>query len=419
VATARSTGVVGNGVFGLMTRALAGAAVALGLGIVLGLILIHRPAQALERIAAGLRRLAADDIPSNVPVTTSGDVGALGDTFNRTLGWLRQRLGDYRALSRVEDAVSTAISGDRSVPEILTSVLRQVVTGMEGDVGIAFLREEQGLVARGVVGLWGVPADGLVVRGSGRFTWSVLASRAGAHVVDTEADGRADEPHVVAAGLRSVIAAPMLCRDEAIGVVEVGYRTPRSFAATDGKRLEVMTRRLVQAVEQVRALEEAPELPARLAILRRRAALEGIVLDDDVALLIAREVPGSIRELEGTFTRLLAFADLTEGELSLGLVREFFERTRVAERRGGAEPAGAGRPAPFLAIVRRGATDLFESLKASLEKPGVVEVMWDRRVGQRRRRDQQRVRDRRRGDRRRAASIAQVGQDYMLVRRLA
>jgi methyl-accepting chemotaxis protein len=419
VAAARPTGGIGAGLFRLMTWALAGAAVALALGIALGLLLIRRPAAALRQIGAGLRRLAADDIPSNVSVTTHGEVGALSDTFNRTLDWLRQSLGHQRALSRVEDAASAAISGDRSVPETLTDVLRQIVTGMDGDVGIAFLREGQDLVSRGSVGLWGVPADGLVVRRGGTFTRSVLARRAVECILDTEADGRADEPHVVAAGLRSIIAAPMLGRGEAIGVVEVGYRTPRSFTAAETERLEVMTRRLVQAVEQVRALEAAPELPARLAILRRRAALEGLVLAEDVALLIAREVPASIRELEGAFTRLVAFADLTERELTLELAREFFERTRVAGDDGRAASTAPARPAPFLAIVRRGATELFDALKDSLEEPGVVEVMWDRRVGPRRRREQSRARDRRRGDRRRPASIAQAGQDYLLVRRLA
>jgi HAMP domain-containing protein len=417
VAASRTTGGVGPTVVRLLTRALAGAAAALGLGIVLGLLLIRRPVQALRRIGAGFRRLAADDIPSNVPITTSGEVGALSDTFNRTLAWLRQRLGEYRALSRVEEAAGTAVGGDRSVPETLTTVLRQVVTGMDGDVGIAFLREGRGVVARGVVGLWGAPADGLVMGGGGTLTGSVMARRAVETIVDTEADGRGGEPHVVAAGLRSIIAAPMMCRDEVIGVVEVGYRTARSFTDHDTRRIELMTRRLVNAVEHVRTLEEEPELPARLAILRRRAAQEGLTLAEDVALMIAREVPASIRELEGAFTRLVAFANLTERPLTPDVVREFFERTRAAG--DGHPPAAAARPAPFLAIVRRGAIELFEAVKSSLEEPGVVDVMWDRRVGARRRRPQARLHDRRQADRRSEASVAGVGQDYVLIRRPA
>ena len=419
VVAARRVGGIRADVLLLLTKALGGAVVALAVGIGLGLLLIRRPAAELGRIGAGLHRLAADDIPSNVLVTGNGEVGALGDAFNRTLERLRQRLGHYRALSQVEDAASAAISGDRSLAQIITDVLRNVVTGMAGDVGIAFLREEDNLVARGAVGLWGVPTDGLVVRRDGTFTGSVLAARTVQFVRDTETDGRTDEPHVTAAGLRSILAAPMISRDKAIGVVEVGYRTARSFSDTDVERLQVMTRRLVQAVEQARALEQAPDLPARVLILKRRAALDGVTLPEDVALRIAQEVPSSIRELEGAFVRILAFADLTECELTPDLVQEFFERTRRPEEEEGAAPAIPARPAPFLAVVRRGATELFETLKRSIEQPGVVEVIWDRRVGSRRRREQQRTRERRRGDRRRALLVAQEGQHYLLVRRAA
>jgi len=419
VVAARRVGGIRADALLLLTKALGGAVVALAVGIGLGLLLIRRPAAELGRIGAGLHRLAADDIPSNVLVTGNGEVGALGDAFNRTLERLRQRLGHYRALSQVEDAASAAISGDRSLAQIITDVLRNVVTGMAGDMGIAFLREEDNLVARGAVGLWGVPTDGLVVRRDGTFTGSVLAGRTVQVVRDTETDGRTDEPHVTAAGLRSIIAAPMISRDKAIGVVEVGYRTARSFSDAEVERLQVMTRRLVQAVEQARALEHAPDLPARVLILKRRAALDGVTLPEEVALLIAQEVPSSIRELESAFVRILAFADLTESELTPDLVQEFFERTRRPEGEAGAAPASPARPAPFLAIVRRGATELFETLKRSIEQPSVVEVIWDRRVGSRRRRDQQRTRERRQGDRRRASSVAQEGQHYLLVRRAA
>jgi HAMP domain-containing protein len=418
VVVARPVTGIGGELRRLLVPALGGAAIAVILGTGLGLLLLRRPVAELARIGTGLRRLEADDIPANVPVTVRGEVGALGDAFNRTLGWLRQELGHHRALSQVEAAASAAISGDHSLPQVMTNVLRTVVTGLQGDVGIVFLREQDRLVARAAVGLWGLPTDGLVVRRDRTFTGSVLAATGARFVEETEAGGRSDEPHVTAARLRSIVAAPMLVRDEAIGVVEVGYRTPRSFTAAEGERLEAMTRRLVEAVEQARTLEHVPELPERVRLLRRRALLDGIVLPDAVALLIAREVASSVRDLEGALGRILALAELTERELTTDLVHEFFERTRRPPAEGAAAPEAA-RPAPFLAFVRRGATDLFDLLTQSLAEAGVVEVMWDRRVGPRRRQDQQRPRERRRSDRRRRASIALEGQDYVLVRRLA
>jgi hypothetical protein len=40
--------------------------------------------------------------------------------------------------------------------------------------------------------------------------------------------------------------------------------------------------------------------------------------------------------------------------------------------------------AEYLVVVRRGATDVFLALKARLEVPGQTQVIWDRRVGERR-----------------------------------
>jgi chromosomal replication initiator protein len=54
-----------------------------------------------------------------------------------------------------------------------------------------------------------------------------------------------------------------------------------------------------------------PELETRVAIVRKKAQLEGIQLADDVAVLLAQRVKTNVRELEGTLIRLAAKASLT------------------------------------------------------------------------------------------------------------
>ncbi|MBI3455654.1 MAG: hypothetical protein HY002_07690 [Candidatus Rokubacteria bacterium] len=41
-------------------------------------------------------------------------------------------------------------------------------------------------------------------------------------------------------------------------------------------------------------------------------------------------------------------------------------------------------PARYIAVVRRGETEVYRTLKEYLETRGLVEVTWDRRVGERR-----------------------------------
>lgn len=54
-----------------------------------------------------------------------------------------------------------------------------------------------------------------------------------------------------------------------------------------------------------------PELETRVAILRKKAQLEGIPVSDDVAVLLAQRIKNNVRELEGTLIRLAAKASLT------------------------------------------------------------------------------------------------------------
>jgi chromosomal replication initiator protein len=56
---------------------------------------------------------------------------------------------------------------------------------------------------------------------------------------------------------------------------------------------------------------QIPELETRVAIVRKKAQLEGIAIGDDVAVLLAQRIKTNVRELEGTLIRLAAKASLT------------------------------------------------------------------------------------------------------------
>jgi chromosomal replication initiator protein len=55
---------------------------------------------------------------------------------------------------------------------------------------------------------------------------------------------------------------------------------------------------------------EPPDLETKVAILKRKADLDGVVLPDDVAFFIAGKVKSNIRELEGSLVRLIAISSL-------------------------------------------------------------------------------------------------------------
>jgi chromosomal replication initiator protein len=67
---------------------------------------------------------------------------------------------------------------------------------------------------------------------------------------------------------------------------------------------------------------EPPELEVRIAILRKKAAVEAIHLPDDVALFIASSIKSNVRELEGALIRLAAYASLSKREIDLAFAHE-------------------------------------------------------------------------------------------------
>ena len=68
---------------------------------------------------------------------------------------------------------------------------------------------------------------------------------------------------------------------------------------------------------------QAPDLETKVAILQRKARqLQGLDLDTDVAMFIARQVHSNVRELEGLLNRVTAFASLSGVPLDLEFAKE-------------------------------------------------------------------------------------------------
>ena len=67
---------------------------------------------------------------------------------------------------------------------------------------------------------------------------------------------------------------------------------------------------------------QPPDFETRVAILKKKAAVERVRLADDVSYLIASRIKSNIRELEGSLTRMIAFCALTGREMSVELAQE-------------------------------------------------------------------------------------------------
>jgi chromosomal replication initiator protein len=88
------------------------------------------------------------------------------------------------------------------------------------------------------------------------------------------------------------------------------------------KRLETLEERMRTRFEWGLITDiQPPELETRIAILRKKAALDGMDAPDDVLEFIASRIERNIRELEGALIRVTAFASLNRQPVDLALAQ--------------------------------------------------------------------------------------------------
>lgn len=89
------------------------------------------------------------------------------------------------------------------------------------------------------------------------------------------------------------------------------------------KQISTLEERLASRFESGLVTDiQSPDLETRIAILHRKAEIDGISIPNDVIHLIANSVTSNVRELEGSLVRLLAFSSLTGSEITVELAKE-------------------------------------------------------------------------------------------------
>jgi chromosomal replication initiator protein len=76
---------------------------------------------------------------------------------------------------------------------------------------------------------------------------------------------------------------------------------------------------------------QPPDLETRAAILRKKAAEDGLQIDDEVIEYVARNRRTSVRQLEGALIKLLAFSSLTRRDITLDMARDALGPDREEE----------------------------------------------------------------------------------------
>jgi chromosomal replication initiator protein len=78
---------------------------------------------------------------------------------------------------------------------------------------------------------------------------------------------------------------------------------------------------------------QPPDMETRVAILQKKAEVEKVTLPREVAIFLASNIDSNVRELEGSLTRLGAFASLTRTNMTIDLAKEVLRNTLRGSQR--------------------------------------------------------------------------------------
>jgi chromosomal replication initiator protein len=79
---------------------------------------------------------------------------------------------------------------------------------------------------------------------------------------------------------------------------------------------------------------QPPDLETKMAILDKKAEIEGVVLPEDVRIFMATKTKSNVRELEGALVKLIAFSSLTGAPITMQMAQQVLKHlVHIQERR--------------------------------------------------------------------------------------
>jgi chromosomal replication initiator protein len=110
---------------------------------------------------------------------------------------------------------------------------------------------------------------------------------------------------------------------------------------------------------------QPPDLETKVAIIKKKAERQSILIPDNVAMYIASKIKSNIRELEGALVRLIAYCSLTGSDVSLPTAQETLH-----------DILGAGERAITIEMIQKAIADHFhmriQELKAKNNSKAVA-----------------------------------------------
>jgi signal transduction histidine kinase len=245
-------------------------------GILLGVYFVRLVTEPLARMVAVAdavragdyamaRRLVADrpevaTRPSDNEITLlTQTLAQMAETLDEREQHLRSHAASLaeanRMLAALQSLADAALS-ELTLEDLLEQLLQRIVSGLDGQAGILFLRHATSgrLEPRVMVGER-AGGESVSVSSAEEFAESIVEQ--GALVVVPDQAVAESHPFLVARAARAFLAGPICVNGELAGLAYVEFREPRSFEPPQEHLMQVFVERLERAMERAQSSEEA------------------------------------------------------------------------------------------------------------------------------------------------------------------
>jgi chromosomal replication initiator protein len=122
------------------------------------------------------------------------------------------------------------------------------------------------------------------------------------------------------------IAGKVSTQEEMFHTFNALYQSGKQIVLSSDKHpkdIQMLEERLVSRFESGLVADiTKPDFETTVAILRKKAEVDGLFISEDVFVMIAQHVFSSVREMEGCLTRITAYAAITGRPIDLELAQE-------------------------------------------------------------------------------------------------
>lgn len=282
----------------------------------------------LKRLVQASQQLTSGNWDATIPVEGEGEIGQLGQAFERMRHSMQQQFSEVRLMLQVSHDISTSIEVENGIPTVLRGIIRG--TGAAGARAVILNQASRHPLtfAEGPVGAAMGHLDRQIAVLVRQQEELVLAS-------PEEIHDRLDIPATATLPVQAIVAVGLYSKNRFQGVLWLGHRQARAVAESELSLLRTLASQASMFIEKAHLFATAEGQRRRLAAVLSSTTDAVIVTDQTNRILLMNPAMERLFEVSASEVANRPVADVIPNAALVEALTEREDRVRNLEIAGG------------------------------------------------------------------------------------